>query len=124
MLLLGKRSGSYGGFFRNPFQLKPYIVRSLKAVVRMFCEAGVDKVFEGRRGKRLNRRNRFGIFFQNRAGYANLALTLERPLAASHFIERRTQGEQIRARVSLFTFNLLRRHVLNGADDRTGGSEW
>ena len=49
---------------------------------------------------------------------ARLALALERLLARQHLVEHRAEREDVRARVGLAAFELLRRHVLKRPEDR------
>src|ERR1700694_4899999 len=44
-------------------------------------------------------------------------------LSGDHLVQHGTQGEQIAARVELFTSRLLRRHVCDGADGCSRASE-
>lgn len=71
---------------RDPLQLESNIERALKAFVRILRKAGVYDVREGRRRERLGCRNWFGIFFENRAGHADLAFAFERPCTGYHFV--------------------------------------
>jgi len=45
--------------------------------------------------------------------HARRGLPLERLLSCRHFVNHSAEGEDVRARVGLFSFKLLRRHVLD-----------
>jgi hypothetical protein len=55
---------------------------------------------------------------ENRGDEAGLALALECPLPGGHLVDDRAEREEVRARIRLFAFDLLRRHVLKRAEDR------
>jgi hypothetical protein len=59
---------------------------------------------------------RLGV--HDRADQPGLALTLEGPLAGRHLEQHATESEQVGAGVRLPPLELLRRHVLVGAEDR------
>ena len=46
-----------------------------------------------------------------------MTLPLKRTLARQHFVEHRTQRKNVAPSVELFSFDLLRRHVLKSADN-------
>src|ERR1700686_303099 len=94
-----------------------------KAIVRIFLQASRNYVLEGGWNKRLESADRLGIFFQDGGCQRDLTLAFEGTLARCHLIEHRSKGEDVRAGVSLFAFDLLRRHVLNGADDAARRSQ-
>ena len=54
---------------------------------------------------------------QNRRDHARRAFAFERALAREHFVQHAAEAEQIAARVGFLALQLLRRHVLQGADD-------
>ena len=58
------------------------------------------------------------LVLQNRAEQARARLALERRPAGQHLEEQRAEREDIGARVGLEPFDLLRRHVLERAEDR------
>ena len=69
--LLVRARGRSGGNCRggavrgDPLQFQLDVVRRLIALFRIFLQAGSYNVFEGRRGLRLERGDRFRISFQN-----------------------------------------------------------
>src|SRR5262249_61389875 len=58
------------------------------------------------------------MVFEDRDGQAGLAFSGERLRAGQHLVERDAEGEDVGARVDVPALDLLRRHVLHGADDR------
>ena len=112
---LGRRRRTLWRSFTDPFQLQPNVPRGLKTVVGVFLQARFHYALERWRCERLNRRNRLRIFFQNRAGHADLAFPVKRPPARDRFIEHRAQRKNIRPRIRFLAFQLLGRHVLNRA---------
>ena len=56
--------------------------------------------------------------FENRRDESGGALAFERLPAGQHFVDERTKRKDVGARVRLFAFELLGRHVLQRADDR------
>src|SRR5689334_19885083 len=53
------------------------------------------------------------------ANLGNLRVTLKRLPAGYHFIQQRTEAEDIGARIDLLPFGLLRRHVGGRAHDHS-----
>ena len=52
-----------------------------------------------------------------------LTRRVERPAAGDHLVQDRAEGKQVRPRVGGLAFELLGRHVLEGADNRSLLSE-
>ena len=56
---------------------------------------------------------------ENRGDQAGLALPVERPLSRGHLVQHSAEGEDVGTRIDLSVFDLLGRHVLERADDRS-----
>ena len=95
----------------------------LIAEVAIFLEAFADDFFELERefGIEAERRGRFAAenFFEDDAG----GFAREWQLAGGHFVEHDGEGEEIGARVEIFTANLFGRHVGDGAEGSAGTGE-
>ena len=68
--------------------------------------------------ERLDRRDRRRFGVHDRADQARLALALERLLPGHHLVDDGAEREDVRARVSVFPFELLGCHVLQRAENR------
>ena len=93
-------------------------MRGLPAVGGIFCKARADDVIERRRDERLQDWNRRRLVLEDGADEARLTLPLERALPGEHLVHHRAKREDVGARVGLVAFDLLRRHVLVGAENR------
>ena len=84
----------------------------LPALVWILCQRAFGQVIENGRAERLQLRNwrRFGT--QNGGDDARSAFACERLAAGEHFVEHRSQAENVGARVRLFTLQLLWAHIL------------
>ena len=89
----------------------------LKALLRILLQTGSHDVFEGSWSERLERADRIGVFFQNGGCQRNLTLTFKGSLSCRHLVKHCAKGKDVGAGVCFLSFDLLRRHVLNGADD-------
>ena len=90
----------------------------MPAIVGVLGEAPFQDPIKRRRRERLARRNRWWLAFEDRCNQTRLALALECLLACRHLIDDCAKGEDIRACVGLFAFELFGRHVLERAEDR------
>jgi hypothetical protein len=90
----------------------------LPAVVRIFGEASGKRAIDRHRhvGYDLDERRR--LVFQDRADHVRLGRAVERLLRGDHFVHEGAKGEDVRARVCVLSFDLLRRHVLERSEDR------
>ena len=70
-----------------------------------------------RRRQRLQRRQRGRLRVHDVADQARGAVPRERPLARQHLVEDRAQRPEVGPRVGRLPLDLLRRHVLQRADD-------
>src|SRR5262245_39299813 len=86
----------------GPAQLYFYIVCSLKPVIRILRQAGLNNVFERGRRQRLNRRYRLGLRSQDGGNRARCGFTLEGALPGDHFVQERAEREDIGAYVGFF----------------------
>src|ERR1700691_3590893 len=94
-------------------------MRRLDTVRCIFGEACADHAIEHGRGERLARADGLGIFFENRAEYAELRFGFEGAASGDHFVENASEAEEVAARVSFRSLQKFGRHVLKGSDDRT-----
>ena len=92
----------------------------LETVFGIFLQTGGQDMFERRGSGGLERADGLRIFFQNRRRQRDLTLSVKRPVARDHLIEHCAKGKDIAARVRFFALDLLRRHVLNRANDTAG----
>jgi len=60
---------------------------------------------------------RFPVAFQDRRDETGLAGCFERPTSGRHLVQDRSESEDVRAGVGFFPFQLLGRHVLQGAEN-------
>ena len=81
--------------FGDPFQFQSDVARGLETVTGIFRQARIHDVLERGRSKRLDHRDRFRIFFENRVGHADLALAVKRAFSGCHFVEDRAQKDRI-----------------------------
>ena len=93
------------------------IAGGLPAVVRGFGEALSDEAIERGRGHRLDGGDRRWIGGHHGRDEARLAGAHETSAAGDHLVEHCAEGEDVGARVGLFAFELLGRHVGIGSED-------
>src|SRR5450631_273131 len=74
-------------------------------------------MIERRRNRRLQLRNRFRLFLQNRRRDRDLALTLKRPPPRDHLVKHATEAEDVAARVRLIPLQHFGGHELKRAHD-------
>ena len=118
-------SGDDGGgaFASDPLELRQEIPRRLNARVRILGQARAHQVIERRRRDGHDLRDRRRLALEDGGEQTRLALAGEDALARDHFEEHRAEREDVRARVRFRAFDLLRRHVLERAEDRALGGE-
>ena len=108
-----------GASFGDPLQLEHDVVRRLPAVFGILLEASLDDAVERGRRHRLHGRDRRRRLAEDRGNHRRLTLSLERRLPRRHLVQKHSQGEDVAARVRLLPLEDLRRHVLEGSDDRS-----
>jgi hypothetical protein len=104
-------------------QLDLDVPSGLPTRVRVFGETGAHDAFESSRSERRPLGQRARLIFEDCGDETGRGATLDGALAGGHLIEHETECEDIGARVRLGAFELLRRHVLDGADDAPLGGE-
>ena len=103
---------------RDPLELVAQIACVLPSVLWILGEAGLDDAVERRRGHRLDRGDRRRVVLQDRRDQRGLTRARERLPPRRHLVEHRAEREDVRPRVGLLALQLLRRHVLEGPQDR------
>jgi len=103
--------------FGDPLQFKKKVAGGLPAILGILCKADANGAVERWGCEGLQGADWFGVFLQNRGGHAQLALARESTLAGEHFVEDRAERKDVAARVEFPGFDLLGRHVLEGAND-------
>ncbi len=84
----------------------------LKALIRFLGQTGPDNPV-----KRGGDIQRGGLVLQDRGNDSGAAAGIEGPSAGQQFIEHASKGEHIATCVGFLALNLLRRHVVQGAED-------
>src|SRR6185503_7591781 len=107
---------------RDPAELKLHVVSGLDALVRILGEAGLDQTIEAR-AEWYHLRGWRWLLVHDRRDETRLALAIERAPARRHLVEHAAQRPDVAAGVGLLALELLRRHVLERADDRAFGGE-
>src|SRR6267378_2002197 len=92
-------------------------MRRLKTFLWILLQAGGHDMFKSRWRVRLEGTDWFRVVFQNGGCQRDLTLPPEGPFSRHHLIEHSPERKNVRAGISFFSFDLLRRHVLDGADD-------
>ncbi len=101
----------------HPAQIVGDIVRAVGSVVGRLCQALPHQAVERGGRKRLERGDGCRFTLQDRAHQADDARALERPLPRDHLVDDGAQRPEVRPRIRRPPLQLLRRHVLKGADD-------
>ena len=91
------------------------ILRGLKALFRPLLQTPAHNAIQRRRDQPRILRQILRIFFQNRRHGFGGGVAVKRPLPRNHFIQHRTEREDVGARIHSFASHLLRRHVAGGA---------
>jgi hypothetical protein len=99
------------------------VSRRLPAALRALRQARLDQLIERVRRRRLERGHGRRLAFENRANQARLASAVERFVAGQHLVQHRTEREDVGADIGFLPFQLLGRHVLEGANDRAGACQ-
>jgi hypothetical protein len=102
----------------DPSQLFRDVVRALPPIVRILRETFRDHVLERGRRERLQLSERLRILRHDRRDERSPGAAVERAFAGRHLIEQRAECEKVAAGVGLDPFELLRRHVLERAENR------
>src|SRR6266550_3775071 len=107
----------------DPTQLLSYIGCALPARFGIFLEALPDDVLERRRREWEKLADRLRISTNNGCDETGPGFPFECAFSSRHFIEDRTEREDIGARVGIVPFELFGSHVLKCADDGSLFSE-
>ena len=116
-----RRNTALRASLANPAQLRHEIGRCLQTLFGVFFQTPLDEKVERGRDARLDLRDGIGLRRDNRGDQVWLALAFERLPPRHHLVEDGAEGEDVGARVGFLAFELLRRHVLHGAEDHPGG---
>ena len=103
----------------DPAQLEPDIPGVLPAFLTILGEAGLHEAIERRRRRRLERRNGRWLGSHDRREERRLRRAGKRRRPRRHLVERRPEGKDVCPRVRLLALDLLGRHVLERAEDRS-----
>src|ERR1700686_781164 len=98
-------------------------MRRLKTLFWILLQAGGHNMFKGSWRERLDGADRFRVVFQNGGRQRDLTLTREGPFSRHHLIEHSAKRKNVRAGVGFLSLDLLRRHVLDGADNAARGGQ-
>jgi hypothetical protein len=104
---------------REPLQLQRDIVRALNPVGRICHQAGAQQPVERDGRRRLQRRHRRRLSIQNRRNQARLRFALESLSTGEHLVQHCTEGKDVGPRIGVLPLELLGRHVLERAEDRS-----
>jgi hypothetical protein len=99
------------------------IGRSLPPLLRLLRETTSNDVIELAGHDGLNRAQGRRFVLENGGNQTGMAPGLECLPAGEHLVQHSTEGKDVTARVGLDTFELLRSHVLEGAEDRALGRQ-
>src|SRR6266508_468025 len=94
-------------------------MRGLEAVFRVLGETRLDDPVESGWRHRLDRGDGRRLRVHYRADQRGLTPARERLLARRHLVENRAEGEYVGSDIGFLAFELLRRHVLEGPEDRS-----
>jgi hypothetical protein len=108
---------------RNPFQFPHDIACRLPALIAILRETSRDEMIQEGRRVRPQRRNRRRIALHDCADQARVGFALERFGAGDHLVEDCAACEDVRASVDIVSLELLRRRVLERAEERPLGSQ-
>ena len=115
--LVGHRRRRPSDLRRDPFQLVGKVSRRLPAVVRVFGQA-LSHHAPKRWAESLNVIERGRLRVEHGGHHGSGAAAVERSFADQHFVEDRAKCKDIGSRVNLLAFELLRRHVVQRAENR------
>ena len=110
-------------FLLEPGQLHFDVMGCLPALVRILGEARLHDAVERRWRKRLNIYHRRRMIFEDGADDGRGARPAERLVTRRHLIQQRTECENVGPRIGRLSFELLGRHVLQRAENRTLASQ-
>jgi hypothetical protein len=99
-------------------------VCALHSIVDVLGHASGDQPVQFQRCQRSQCRHGTRVGVHDRTDQAGLARPVERAFTGRHLVEHTAERPQVRARAGFLAFELLRRHVLKGADNGTLGGEW
>ena len=99
-------------------QLVQQFVCGLPSLVRVLREAAAHEPLECRRYIRVKRRNGWRFTPKDGCTDGGRAVALKGPLSGQHFVENRSEREQIAARIRLLARELLWGHVAERSQDR------
>ena len=94
-------------------------MRRLHALVRVLRKTALDQAVEQRRARRLDRGNRRRLRRHDRRDERRPARRGERFAPRRHFVQHRSESEDVGAGVDFLSFELFRGHVLDRTEDRS-----
>ena len=102
----------------DPAQLSPDVRRALPAPLRVLVEACLHDTIQGLRRHRLQARDRRRLRRHDRRDQRGVRRPGEGLPSRRHLVEDAAEGPDVRPRVGVLSFELLRRHVLECPEDR------
>jgi len=111
-----KRASRFCATLGNPVQLARQIIRTLPPFLRILCQAFLNYSLQRGRCHRLHSRHGLWLRSQDSCNQTGPALAAERRLAGCHLVDNFAQAQKSRSCICLFPFELLRCHVLEGAN--------
>ena len=109
---------------QRTLQRLPECIRALETVGGSFRDRSQDRVIDSRRQSWMHFHRRLWGLGQVRRHDGKVTVCIERSLTGEHFVERDPQRVQIGPLVNRFALDLLRRHVVQRAQRRTGGGKF
>src|SRR5581483_6000017 len=101
-------------------QIDCELFRALVAILRLLFKALEDDLGQPARNCRIAALWRSRSFVQDVVDQRGQDAALKRPAAGSQFVQNRSRGINIAARIHLFTYELFRRHVGQGSRQAFG----
>ena len=102
----------------DPSEHPSNVADALPSFLRVLRKAAVGDVAEPAGYKRLTRGDGRRPILQDGGNDARRRLPSKRPRPGRHLVDDRAKRPDIAARISVFAFQLLRRHVLHGPENR------
>jgi hypothetical protein len=113
-----RRRGRRWWLLDGPGQRGLHVERVLKSAIGIFRQTGPDHALQ-RRGETERRR----LALEDRRNHARRGLPVERAPAREHLVQHAPEAEDVAARVGVFAVQLLRRHVLQRAENLSFGRQ-
>src|ERR1035438_6287676 len=113
---LGGGDHPHGRSRRQSLQCEDQILGGLEAVLWFLLQTMLDDVLISRRDRRLFQVGGWRLFAQHRGHRVDFGFTTKRPASSHHFVENRTEAEDVAAVVYRLAPQLLGRHVGDGAN--------